>query len=403
MSRYRALIGIIISAVGFLVLLGFSQLELYPRRSRVPASREVRANSFYALEKWLASSGHPVRSTYRVFSPDLAGFIRELSGREGIVFLESSLFSWNEAEEALLPWLREGGALLLSLNPAWDEELEGDLLDFFDSLKIRVQDEKDLPDPEAEEAGAYFEAEAETGADGREGVGKDEGLPLFHRRFRFSGTGENPAGERDGGGNSAGEEAGPVFLKDHQGLGRLAEIPLGRGSLTVIGLPLFMYNSNLKEAANARLAWDLTAGKSPAERPEILFVRSGQAVKSLTGRLLERGNILPLLAAALFLILTGFWMLIPSFGIPRRENPDGGPRSIRERFRAEALFLKKHRALGLYLEAYIREIEYRGRLRGRDTAEFVEPVKAALGSGKRLSSPEALRFLASLMEVLRGL
>jgi hypothetical protein len=396
MSRYRALIGVIISAAGILVLLGLSQLELYPRHGYVPASREVRANVFYALEKWLASSGHPVRSAYRTFSPDLAGFIRKLGGREGIVFLESSLFSWDEAAEALLPWLWEGGALILSLNPSWDGELEEDLLGFFDSLGILVKDEKNLPDPEADEAEAAAKTDAGTG--GTEGAGEDEGAPLFDRRFRFSPTGKSGAG-----GNPAGEEAAPVFIRDRRGLGRLAEIPLGKGSLTVIGLPLFMYNGNLKEEANARLSWNLTGGKSPAERPEILFVRGGGAVKSLTGRLLERGNILPPLAAALFLILAGFWMLIPSFGIPRRETPDGGPRSIRERFRAEALFLKKHRALGLYLEAYIREIEYRGRLRNRDTADLVEPVKAALGSGKRLSSPEAVRRLESLMEVLRRL
>jgi hypothetical protein len=387
MNRYGVLTGVIISAAGILVLLGLSQLELYSRPGYVPASREVRANSFYALEKWLGSSGHPVRSEHEgVLSRDPTGFIRKLSGREGVVFLESSLFP-REGAEDLLPWLREGGALILSLNPPWDEELDGDLLVFFDSLGIRVEDAAKLPDPEEE---------AETGSgvpDEREGAGEDEGTPLFHWRFRFS-----PAG-----GKPAGEEAAPVFMKDRRGLGRLAEIPLGKGSLTVIGLPLFMYNGNLKEEVNARLAWDLTAGKTPAERPEILFVRGGGAVKSLTGRLLERGNVLPPLAAALFLILTGFWMLIPSFGIPRWENPEGGLRSIRERFRAEAQFLKRHRALGLYLEAYIREIEYRGRVRNRDTADLVEPVKVLLQSGRRPGCREAVRRLESLMEVLERL
>jgi hypothetical protein len=396
MSGYRALICAIISAVGILVLLGLSQLELYPRLRYAPASREVRANSFYALEKWLGSSGHPVRSVYRAgFSPDPAGFIRGLSGREGIVFIESSLFFWDGAGESFLPWLREGGALILSLNPSWDGELEGDLLDFFDSLGIRVEDEASLPDPE--------EDEAETGiGPGAGGPGETEeaaASPLFHWRFRFS-----PAGERGVGRNTAGKDAAPpVFIRDGRGLGRLAGLSLGKGSLTVIGLPLFMYNNNLGEEANARLAWDLTAGKTSAERPEILFVRAGRPARSLTGRLLERGNILPPLAAALFLILTGFWMLIPSFGIPRRENPEGGPRPIRERFRAEAEFLKKHRALGVYLEAYIREIEYRGRLRNRDTADLVEPVKAVLRSGKRLGRREAVRHLESLRDVLERL
>jgi hypothetical protein len=390
MSRYRALIGIAISAAVILVLFGLSRLELYSRPRYVPPSRDVRANSFYALEKWLGSADYPVRSEQGgAFPRDPAGFIRKLSGREGLVFLESSLLYWDEAED-LLPWLREGGALILSLNPSWDESLDGDLLGFFDRLGIRVEDEADLPVPEAEEA------ETGSGVPGEaEGAGEDgeDEAPLFHWRFRFSpaekSTGESPA-------------ALPVFMKDGQGLGRLAGISLGKGSLTVMGLPLFMYNDSLEEEANARLAWNLTAGKT-AEGREILFVRGRRAVKSLTGRLLERGNILPPLAAALFLIFTGFWMLIPSFGIPRRENPDRGPRSIRERFRAEAQFLKRHRSLGLYLEAYIREIEYRGRIRNRDTAEFVEPVKAMLDSGKRPGCREAVRLLESLREVLERL
>jgi hypothetical protein len=388
MSRYRALIGLIASAVGILVLLGLSQLELYPRPRYTPASREVRANSFYALERWLGSAGYPVRSEQGPRDP--AGLIRKLSGREGVVFLESSLLYWDGAED-LLPWLREGGALILSLNSPRDEGIDRDLLGFLDGLGIRVEDEMNLPDPEEDGGKAEHETGDEAGvADETEETPE----PLFHWRFRFGPSGGKPAGESP--------SALPVFIKDREGLGRIADLPLGKGSLTVMGLPLFMYNGNLREEANARLAWNLTAGKSPAERPEILFIRDGRPVKSLTGRLLERGNLLPPLAAALVLILTGFWMLIPSFGIPRREEPEG-PRSIRERFQAEARFLKKHRSLGVYLEAYVREIEYRGRIRNRDTAELLAPVKAVLASRKKPNYPEAVRQLESLMEILERL
>jgi hypothetical protein len=382
-SGYRALVGIIASAVGLLVLLALSRLELYPRIRYVSESREVRENPFYALEKWLGASGYPARSERLTPSlRDPAGFLRKLGGREGAVFLESSLFYWDEAEESLLPWLREGGSLILSLNPSWDAEIDGELLGFLGGLGIAVEDEMRLDD-----------AAGDAGPDS-----------LFHWRLRFGPVGESLVRESLSGESPASR---PVFIQDSAGLGRIAEVSLGKGSLTVMGLPLFMYNNSLKEEEAARLAWDLTAGKVSAERPEILFVRAGRQVKSLTGRLLERGNLIPPLAAAMVLILTGFWMLIPSFGIPRRETPDSGLRSIRERFRAEAQFLKKHRALDLYLEAYVREIEYRCRTRGREAAELLGPVKAELASGmtskKKLNYHAAIRRLESLMDVLERL
>ncbi|MDR0997665.1 MAG: hypothetical protein LBL70_01240 [Treponema sp.] len=392
MSRYWALIGVTASALGLLFLFGFSRLELYHRIRQIPASREVRADPFYALEKWLGSSGHPVRLKHSGDSAAYpAGFIRALGGREGVVFFESSFFhSWDEAGEVFLPWLREGGSLIISLNPSWDEGIDEELLGFFGSLGIRVEDRMNLPD-----------SEEETGDEDRPGnpgetdeAGEETPQPFFHWRFRFSPSGKDPAGE-----NLA---ARLILTGDREGSGRVAELSLGNGSLTVMGLPLFMYNDSLEEDANARLAWDLTAGKTTAERPEILFVRGGQPVKSLTGRLLERGNLLPPLAAALVLILTGFWMLIPSFGIPRREKPEGR-RSIRERFRAEARFLKRHRSLGVYAEAYIREIEYRGRTRNQETAGLLAPAKAALSSKKKLSYREAIRLLESLMGILEHL
>jgi hypothetical protein len=225
----------------------------------------------------------------------------------------------------------------------------------------------------------------EVDAEDADTVDKD---PSFNWRFRFSPTGEPPAGLS--------------FIKDQERVGRLATLPRGKGSLTVIGGLYFMYNNSLKEEANARLAWELTAGKARAERPEVLLVvQGGRTVRSLTGRLIERGNLAAPLIAALVLILAGFWMVIPSFGIPRREKLDNSPRSIRERFRAEARFLKKHQALKGYLEAYIREIESRGR--NRETAVALEPVKAAISSEKKLNNHEAIRHLETLMDVLERL
>jgi hypothetical protein len=57
----------------------------------------------------------------------------------------------------------------------------------------------------------------------------------------------------------------------------------------------------------------------------------------------------------------------------------------------------------VYLEAYVREIEYRGRIRNRDTADLVEPAKAILGSRKKPGCREAIRRLESLMKILERL
>jgi hypothetical protein len=402
MHKYRAIIGITISAVGILVLLAFSQFELYPETHSVPAAREIRANPFYTLEKWLSAAGCPIRIDRRSgdASRNVSRFIRDLGGRESVLLLESTLFDWYNPEEELLPWVEEGGSLIVSLSTAWDGEADADLFSFLEGLGIMVEDGMDLIDStdstDIEETGEADADDADvaddTGTDGADIAIVDETEtergPWFNWRFRFSPT-ENPA-------------VGLSFVEDQGGVGRLATLPWGKGSLTVIGGPYFMYNNSLKEEANARLAWELTAGKARAERPGVLLVvQGGRALRSLTGRLMERGNLAAPLLAALVLILVGFWMVIPSFGIPRREKLDNSPRTIRERFRAEAQFLKKHRALKGYLEAYVREIESRGR--NRETRAALAPVKAALSSEKKLNNHEAIRHLETLMDVLERL
>jgi hypothetical protein len=125
-----------------------------------------------------------------------------------------------------------------------------------------------------------------------------------------------------------------------------------------------MYNDNLESEENARLAWRLTAAKTgdknEGEYPGVLFIRGRRAAKDLFGKLAERGNPLPLIVSVLALVSIGFWMVIPGFGVLRFEE-ERRTRPIRDRFRAEARFLKKYHALDSYLEVYLREIKNKCR------------------------------------------
>jgi len=69
---------------------------------------------------------------------------------------------------------------------------------------------------------------------------------------------------------------------------------------------------------------------------------------------MERGNLLPVGISALLLIILGFWMAIPVFGLVTIEKQKSS-RPIRDRFIAEIRFLKKYRALDHYLNVYERE------------------------------------------------
>ena len=109
----------------------YTQLEIVPSTRWEGPSREVRANSFYALEKWLTESGRSVK-TLSAGSMDTI-----LNGSEKIIFLETSCFSWNKNPELLIPWVEEGNRLIISL----DNYLNYRLKDFMESLGIRKDDD----------------------------------------------------------------------------------------------------------------------------------------------------------------------------------------------------------------------------------------------------------------------
>jgi hypothetical protein len=97
--------------------------------------------------------------------------------------------------------------------------------------------------------------------------------------------------------------------------------------------------------------------------------------------------------SVLALVCIGFWMVIPGFGV-LRHGDERRSRPIRDRFRAEARFLKKYHALDGYLEVYLREIKSKNRDQEKDPR--IEEIENSLGEKKRLKYGEIIRDLKIL-------
>jgi hypothetical protein len=354
-----------LGAAVFLVLLALSlwnAVEIYPRPRFFPPSREARINDFLALDRWLKDTGHPVRLSPWGGAEDFESL------REGTVFILSSNFDWQgeETAEAIRSWVEAGGNLVVSLEPGWEweEDLEAILEGF--GLTQKTDDDDDY---------------APAG---------DFGGPLFDSRVAFKRPAvlsETPPGMPRG----ITPEIPPdiLVLEDGKGLVRVLGLPLGRGRLTVMGRPFCMYSDNLGRRQNAALAWRLLAGweSSPsglgAAGPDtdavgVLFYRGEKPTAGgFFGAIFSRGNWPPLLASVCLILIVGFWMIIPVFGILRGDDEVSG-RPLQERFLAEGLFLKRYGALDSFRAMYLREIKRRLMKREiiRNEDEFRERMTA---------------------------
>jgi hypothetical protein len=411
-GSYRIVTGVVISALVILAVFIVSRLEIYEREKWAPPSRELRSNDFYLLGEWLSAGGHPVR-----FSPRWDG-IKDISPREGGIFIQASLFEWGR--EDILPWVREGGVLVVSVDLPWyrmnrgKEEVPPAVLaleKFLEKLDVKIrppEDETFVIEPdgvpgEGEDSFDGKEKNADNGADSsalqdEDSIAAEDESPVFPD-YDYSLTFEEP-------GFSPGDSTGPITgpperpfltLRDSEGNIRLIRVALGKGLVAVTGSCLFMYNYSLEDEANARLAWELTGGSLRPERPAFLFIRGRQASGGLWGVLNERGDLLPPVLSALVLVFIGFWMVLPGFGVPLREE-SRKRLSITGRFSAEARFLRRYKALEAYLEIYLREL--RRRARGRTLGREIEEIEKTLAAGKRIGPIKTAVYLKNLMSAL---
>ncbi|MDR1901981.1 MAG: DUF4350 domain-containing protein [Treponema sp.] len=358
--RRRLLIFIIsISVIALLVLIASTQLEIYPRTKYLPPSREAEENVYFALDKWLEQTGRPVRvrNWGNIYTITESG--------EKTAFVQASLFVWYEEDwTELLEWVEAGGVLIISLDDHWyEEDTDAGYSEFLAMLGIwrdrsdpyenvpGITDEELKPQP-------YFDREAAFIVD-------EFGILEAGR--------ENAAGGADGAEADGRAARGIQVMTGNDEKIRLVNAAWAQGRITVIGKPLFMRSWNLELPENVNLTWNLfkndlfapekteRTGTMPVETNEnagVLFIRGDKPAESLFGKLFERGDFTYLIISGLILIAIGLWMVLPRFGFPLPEN-ETPLKPIRERFLAEAGFLKKYHALDMYRSSYIQEIKRR--------------------------------------------
>jgi hypothetical protein len=292
------------------VLFCATQLERVREDRLTPPSRDAFSNPYLVLDRWMdaAKIGNRVLS-----EGDIAAV---LAGPEKTVFIENSCFDWSEtgaprSRAALTRWMENGGTLVIS----WDSPDE-DLEDYLEGFGI-------AEDPGEERF--FVEDTSPFNLD------RTKGLRVEDEKLRGNGG-----------------VAGVEVLRS-AGAVRLVTLPVGKGRLTVTGQAFFLRSFSLRGTDNANLTWNLLL--KPGKAGGVLSFRDLGQDRRFFGALLDRGNPAAFLAAAGFLIITGFWMVIPLFGRPR-SAPELPGKPLRERFLAEGRFLKKYGALHTRNEIY---------------------------------------------------
>jgi hypothetical protein len=344
----------ILAVLGSIFLLVQHYFTIYPKKITAPPLHEVTNNPYYALEHWLAETGHPVRVAKRGSAALIA------AAPEKTALVQADLCNWENAAAILLPWIKSGGFLVINLeNEYYDEDLEELFISFgiwpghFMPEVVYDDSEKNKEGPNLREEAAFKETEE----------------PAFDQSIQFFA-----------------EKGSKVFSISPDKKARLMQVSHGAGALTVIGRPRFMFNTNLEKEVNARLAWNLTGAQTTEDNPGLFFIRGKRITKGLLGKIAERGNFRPLLVSVLILIVLGFWMVIPVFG-PVFSEKQTSAKPLHDRFLAEINFLKKYRALGTYTEIYERELKIEHTEQPKSYHELIN----------------RLRYLQSILEKKNGI
>ena len=370
----------------FLVILGiillagvfcFTQLEIVPVTRWQNPAREVRANSFYALEKWLIELGRPVRTL------SAGNLDTILSGPEKIIFIETSRFTWNQNPALLIPWLEKGNRLIISLDNGININYR--LRDFMKSLGIITVSSYD--DDDETNTLLIFEEKEE------ENISSDtkiERTPSFDWSISFKKT------EPD-----VPLEFKTLIMNNKEKI-KLVKLEIGKGSLFITGKAIFLNNYSLRESQNVNLASDIFQTDLPDNREGILFIKYLRGKQNLFGNLAERGNPAALIASLVLLVITGFWMAVPLFG-RYRPLPEKPGKPLRERFLAEGRFLKKNQALGKYIETYEKDLEQRKRIKGGFTLAATGNNSPASNAAEELKEITFIQFINEQKKLMEQL
>jgi hypothetical protein len=334
----------------FLGILAYTFLEIVPDTRWEGPSREVRANRYYALDKWLSQSGYTVRTL------SMGNIDTIVNGSEQVIFIENSRFNWTGSTERIIPWVEEGGRLIISLDAPETNPLQA----FMESLGIKTESpfseneqgnaSNGIPDNNSGNAvNDTTDGVSSNSANGAQNK-TPENAPSFDLQNSFIVTEKKPLVDQ-------------VLIMNSREKTRLVKLAVGKGSIVFTGRANFLFHYSLHRKENVDLAGELFFAGAEGQEGEILFIRSLNGERWLLGNLAERGNPYVLAVSLTLLIIAGFWMIIPPFG-RFRPVPEKPGKPLRERFLAEGRFLKKHHALGKYIDCYKRELEQQCRRRG---------------------------------------
>jgi hypothetical protein len=309
--------GIAAAVTGLIAYTCWAFFEIVPVEEEFAPSREARINEYLALDRWLTENALTVRIE------NTGGIETVKAAPEKTIFIQSDLFDWtDEAAEYLESWVAEGGNLIVSMDWSWSWEdgEEDPLLSFVKRLGL---------------AGGKWPLDWN--------YYYDPGEPDYGDGIIFAEPDDKNA----------------LVFRDYHGVVRLVRLSRGNGNVTVMGEPYFMMSYALARRQNARLAWHLLAGEGGSSPGEgVFFIRGSRRPTGLAGRLFEGGNFFALIVSGLVLVIAGFWMAVPVFGVVKYGDERPG-RPLRDRFLAEGLFLKSCGALDSVRAAYIREIKRR--------------------------------------------
>jgi len=321
----------IISAIVLILavcgILAYNNFEIVSVKKWIRPSQEYYSNNFLVLERWLNGSDISVSYSYYFLQENFNDIT------EKIIILPSWRCFWNYTDE-ILTWIENGGYLIVYTDRhRTDEEFSNFLSVFGISID---NDRKNVIAPKTNIVYPNM----------------DENISIIVENEEIA-----------------------YIEYDNSGIIRLADIPFGSGGITITGMPLFMYNKNLREEANAVLTWKLT-GERASKDDGVLIIRDGvdaASSNSLLGALFERGNPIPLIVSAFVLIFIGFWMTIPVFGLVLYDKQRNS-RPIKDRFTAEIKFLKKQHALTYYLDVYARENKDKITVEKEDTYSYSDLI-----------------------------